>query len=620
MRSAIQEASPSIVRIQTIGNAGSDELEVSSQVTTGIVISDHGEILTSLFGFSGQPAAIFVEDSTGQRVAATVVATDYLRKLVLLKCAEGRFRKAAFSESQWPAVGAYAVAAGRMYPAKLPSASLGIISAVNRIHGLAIQTDAKISPVNFGGPLLELNGRAMGILVPLSPRDSSEEIGGGVEWYDSGIGFAIPATDALRSAEKLRSGTDLFPGVLGVKLSTKNPLAEQFELTEVYPDSPAASAGLKQHDTVIEVNGTKIDRFGVFESVIKGAYAGDRLALKIKRGDDEFDAELQLAEKLKRPPKAFLGIISQKVVKSGDNAIGVKVAVLPLSPLSVAGMPESAIITEWNSEPLTSLDELSKHLRSIIVGNEIQLTYKESESGDNNTMTVVPGTRSSIVVPLSETFVDEAIGITHIGSTDWQRQQDVLKDDAGKVWYYAASATEDQACGIAVLLSESQTPQELLLRKWEALCRLHNLILVVVQNKEDTELSREDSPLVPLAIAAVAKGRKIDPDRVFLVTEKRQTEVAVELLLNPRLRQLRSAVFLETWPRISGIPEEAIAQKTPALLLLTGQIQSRQDQALLAQTVNKLTESGSSVAQHKIDTDSNIEETIASWAVSLKAR
>ena len=53
-----------------------------------------------------------------------------------------------------------------------PSVSVGIVSAKDRIWGRAIQTDAKTSPVNYGGPLVDLRGRIMGILVPLSPQSS----------------------------------------------------------------------------------------------------------------------------------------------------------------------------------------------------------------------------------------------------------------------------------------------------------------------------------------------------------------------------------------------------------------------------------------------------------------
>jgi len=73
---------------------------------------------------------------------------------------------------------------------------VGILSATNRIWGKAVQTDAKISPGNYGGPLIDIRGNVIGILVPLSPQGQGEVAG--AEWYDSGIGFAVPLNDMLR--------------------------------------------------------------------------------------------------------------------------------------------------------------------------------------------------------------------------------------------------------------------------------------------------------------------------------------------------------------------------------------------------------------------------------------
>ena len=87
-------------------------------------------------------------------------------------------------------LGQWVVALGRTWsegPSSPPSVSIGVISALGRIWGKAIQTDAKISPVNYGGPLIDLEGRVAGVLVPLSPR--SEDAVAEAEWYDSGIGF-----------------------------------------------------------------------------------------------------------------------------------------------------------------------------------------------------------------------------------------------------------------------------------------------------------------------------------------------------------------------------------------------------------------------------------------------
>ncbi len=113
-------------------------------------------------------------------------------------------------------VGQWALAVGRTFEAEQPNVSVGIVSALNRIWSKAIQTDAKVSPNNYGGPLVDISGRVLGVLVPMSP-DGSEEVAG-VEWYDSGIGFAIPLEDVLHVLPKLEQGQDLRAGVLGVNL------------------------------------------------------------------------------------------------------------------------------------------------------------------------------------------------------------------------------------------------------------------------------------------------------------------------------------------------------------------------------------------------------------------
>ena len=91
-------------------------------------------------------------------------------------------------------VGQWTIAVGRTFNQKEPNISVGVLSATNRIWSTAIQTDAKISPANYGGPLIDSRGRVLGVLVPLSPQKQGGEIAG-AEWYDSGIGFAVPLVD-----------------------------------------------------------------------------------------------------------------------------------------------------------------------------------------------------------------------------------------------------------------------------------------------------------------------------------------------------------------------------------------------------------------------------------------
>src|SRR5262249_38856011 len=137
-----------------------------------------------------------------------------------------------------------------------PAVSVGIISALGRVWGKAIQTDAKISPINYGGPLVDVRGRVQGILVPASPNADDETAG--FEWYDSGIGFAIPMEDVNAVVPRLKQGKDLKKGLLGVRMKSTDRFAAVPEVADVLPDSAAARAGLKAKDVITEIDGRPV--------------------------------------------------------------------------------------------------------------------------------------------------------------------------------------------------------------------------------------------------------------------------------------------------------------------------------------------------------------------------
>src|SRR5262249_24106104 len=132
-----------------------------------------------------------------------------------------------------------------------PSVSVGIVSALDRVWGKAVQTDAKVSPVNYGGAPLHPGGPARGLLLPAPPRAEGETAG--VEWYDSGIGFAIPLEDVLVALPRLQQGKDLKKGLLGVTPKhSDTDFAEPAEVASVAPESAAARAGIKSGDVIVE--------------------------------------------------------------------------------------------------------------------------------------------------------------------------------------------------------------------------------------------------------------------------------------------------------------------------------------------------------------------------------
>jgi serine protease Do len=620
VQAAVLKVSPNVVRIRTIGDPGSDDLTVSSQITTGVVISNDGEILTSSFGFSGQPAAVFVEDSDGQRVSAKVVATDHVRKLVLLKCTSGTFQSTLPSDGRWPAVGATAIALGKFYPVATPSVSVGIVSAIHRIHELAIQTDAKISPVNYGGPLIDLDGQVMGVLVPLSPQDT-DGISAGVEWYDSGIGFCIPLQDALNTAAMLRTGKDRVRGRLGISLSTRNPLAGDFEVTTVHPESPAATAGLKKGDTIVEANGVAIERFGHLDAVVKSSYAGDSLRLVVKRDADTFDVELQLVERLETPNRGYLGIIPIEVVRDKDDKPeGVLIRVLPGSPADVAGITDSTEIVKWGDDAITSTAMLDKALRLTFAGMEKQVELRKVGQATTNTVQVTAGEMPDTIQSISDDLLQSVTQA--VEASEWTRSEETLSDDLGKVWLYAPKVSPELKTGFIILLSDTDAPTETVLKKWGAVCQRHNLVLVVPSAGGETQLTREHVSVVQAALTTAFKGRGVDTKRIVLVAQKTQAGLCGDLLFNSRTLSLSAAVFVDCWPRVAGVSQELVARKSISALIQTGKMRSRQAVALQAQALALLKKSGVQMIQSNPDDASfeSPEEEIAAWTFQLKVR
>ena len=167
----------------------------------------------------------------------------------------------------------------------------GIVSALdrslddpesgNRLEGL-IQTNAAINPGNSGGPLVDADGKVVGI--------NTAVIRGNAE----GIGFAI-AIDRVRPViEDIRKGTSERP-FLGVSFLTVD--AETLEqngydaeagalITEVVPGSPADDAGLQEYDLVVKAGGKDITSSVDLQAAVRASKPGDRLELEVVRRDD----------------------------------------------------------------------------------------------------------------------------------------------------------------------------------------------------------------------------------------------------------------------------------------------------------------------------------------------
>ena len=310
--------------------------------TTGLVVDADGYIITSSFNFVNKPTDIFVTVPGKPRVVAKVVGTDTTRMLTLLKIdPTGLPVPEAFPKKDVE-VGQWAIALGRTLDPDLaqpPSISVGIVSATNRIWGKAIQTDAKISPVNYGGPLVAIDGRVMGVLVPVSPSSDTETAG--VEWYDSGIGFAIPLEDVMKVVPKLKEGTPdkpvtLRPGMIGITFREPDQFTMGCTIDTIAPETPADKVGLKVGDNIVEADGKPVLNQAQLFHQLRPKYEGEQISLKVKRGDkvEEFK-EIKLAAAQTNIDSGFLGVLPMR----DDPELGVEIRyVYPKSAAERAGL------------------------------------------------------------------------------------------------------------------------------------------------------------------------------------------------------------------------------------------------------------------------------------------
>lgn len=159
--------------------------------TTGLIVASDGLILTSSYNFVRKQPVITVRFHDGAQHVARLVGRDTRRSLCLLKVdGVSDLPVPAFVDRAALRLGQWAISVGYGYGGGKASISAGVISGLNRIKGLAVQTDANLSPANYGGPLIDIEGRVIGISVPLAPNQKDQT--SGTKWYDSGIGFAIP--------------------------------------------------------------------------------------------------------------------------------------------------------------------------------------------------------------------------------------------------------------------------------------------------------------------------------------------------------------------------------------------------------------------------------------------
>ncbi len=512
MRRAVEEVAPSVVRIETVGGlARLGNVLFGTGPTTGLVVSEDGYIISSAFNFAQKPASILIGLPDGTRTPATLVATDKSRMLVLLKI---NINEKLTVPRPVPAgemmVGQWSIAVGRTFEGGEPNMSVGIISALDRIWGKAIQTDAKVSPSNYGGPLVDIRGRVLGVLVPLSPTATGQVAG--VQWYDSGIGFAIPLEHINDVLSRLKEGKDLLPGIIGVSLKGRNMYSDPAEIAVVRPNSPAYKAGLKAGDKIVEIDGQAITRQVQLRHQIQQKYAGDTVHMVVLRGEDRIELDLELIDRLEPYQHPFLGVLPMRT--PSEEGVVVRY-VYPGSAAAKAGILAGDRITQFGGQPVAGAQDILDSINGLSVASQAALAVVR---GDETlelqaTLTGLPlGIPDSLPPPRAEQPASEQerpqTGTIAVKIPEFKNEC---------LAYVPENYDPQIGYGVAIWLhAPGGTKEEELLARWRDQCESADLILLAPKSADPALWRPTEMEFIRKTLDNITSTYNVDPSRVVV--------------------------------------------------------------------------------------------------------
>jgi serine protease DegQ len=288
------------------GEQFGDETQRATSLGSGVIVSPSGYILTNHHVVETADE-IEVALSDGKRMLAKVVGNDPETDLAVLRVNAEKLPAISFGQSDALRVGDVVLAIGNPFGVGQTVTS-GIVSALGR-SGLHIntfenfiQTDAAINPGNSGGALVDARGDLVGINTAIYSRS-----GGSM-----GIGFAIPVSTAKMVMEQIIRSGAVTRGWIGVEVQEITPaIAESFKLPDahgaiiagVLPGGPAAKAGVKLGDVLIEINGTPVGDPAGMLNLVAALQPGATAKIKLRRQAQAVELSVTVGRRPKPPAR-----------------------------------------------------------------------------------------------------------------------------------------------------------------------------------------------------------------------------------------------------------------------------------------------------------------------------
>ena len=307
IRSILAKVEPAVVRLDVTTEPDAIGLGSQSGTGTGFIIDSSGIIVTNAHVANAEATSsgqqIVVTLDNGDSVRGRVLGVDRTQDLAVVKIDRTGLPTVRLGDSDALEVGDAVVAIGNALGiAGSPTVTTGIVSGLHRtvrISGTetlvdAIQTDAAINPGNSGGPLVDVDGRVIGINTAIADPGSSNN-----------IGFAISISSAKSAVDELRAGRTPRIAFMGVQTQTVTPsLVQQARLSvkvgayvaEVTPREGAARAGVREGDVIVVVDGHRVTTNDDVLRIVRRHQPGDTLSVTVQRGRERKTLRVTLGD------------------------------------------------------------------------------------------------------------------------------------------------------------------------------------------------------------------------------------------------------------------------------------------------------------------------------------
>ena len=597
VRDAVAIVSRSVVQIETIGGIAKRGDEVSPGPCTGTIIDDEGLIMTASYNLRHDPSSIFVNipvdgAETPLRLVAKKLAEDSNLNLTLLQVStkdlppNSIFPPAEFADRQSVSVGETSIGVGKVYSASESNVSVGIVSAMGRVWNKAIQTDAKISQNNYGGPLINLRGKVIGILVPLSP-DAADLTAGG-EWYDSGIGFAAifdPKSDAV---EKMKTGTLVRKGLLGVKLAGNDQFVDRPIVAYVPPKSPASEAGLIPDDVIISVDGHSVSNHANFKHALGPKYESETVTIGVERTMDDSSVEsksflVTLAGQIDPFIEPSIGVLFDRSHEENELIVERWTS---SPPVNDQGLQSGDKVESIAGQPVRSITEFRDALNREEIGGEIQLEILRDDRPTKVTATTFR-TSANPVVDLQPRAIGKKV--TSVKIVELKVAESSNKCFAIIPETKLADANVANQRGLFVWVPPpGPVDRKSIKKQWSELSKQWNTIVVVPESASPQSWSPDEAAVIDTAIAKLKKQTPFDDLRVAIggIGPGGMMAAFASLKFRSRFRglALHDAVLPQGLPNMDSLP----TQRLHFLFSASEKFESRDESIAAAESLKEL--------------------------------